>query len=119
MRKIVVTAIISSALTVALMRLSGAGQSYTEKVVLDNARVTVTERVMDPGASRESHVRSTDQVIVFLNEAAYDRVDGKTKQTQRQGRKAGEVLWHFKGETAPQLINRSATPMRSLIIALK
>lgn len=120
MKHIILTAVISSALTLGVVHLAGAkNNGYAEKVVMDNARVEVTDRVMEVGGFRDTHVRATDQVIVFLDESSYDRVDAKTGAVTRQTRKAGEVLWHFKGENAPKLINRGGKPMRSLLIALK
>jgi len=119
MKRIVLAAVLSSALTFTVMKLAGGGPDYVEKTALDNARVTVTDRTMGVGAARETHVRATDQVIVFLDDSTYDRVDPQTGAIQRQTRKAGEVLWHNKGERAPKLINRGGKPMRSLVIALK
>ncbi len=119
MRTILATAILSSLITLGVVKLLGAKADYTEKTVLDNKRATVTERVMDVNAARDPHVRATDQIIVFLNDTAYDRVDAQSGKVERRTRKAGEILWHDKGEHAPKLVNRGATPMRSLVIALK
>ncbi len=33
--------------------------------------------------------------------------------------KSGDVIWHDKGEQAPQLINAGAKPYRTLVIALQ
>lgn len=120
MKRIVITAIVSSVATLGVMNLlGGAKAGYSEKVVLNNAKVTVTERIIDVGVGRDPHIRESDQVIVFLNDTAYDRVDAQTGKVERRARKSGEVIWHDKGEHAPKLITRGAQPMRSLVIALK
>ena len=86
-------------------------------VKLDNERVTVSESVTPQGARRETYVRPTDQLIVFLDDAKYQATDADGKTSVRE-RKAGEIVWHTKGEKAPLLINQGAT-YRNLIIALK
>jgi hypothetical protein len=86
-------------------------------VKLDNPRVTITESTTPTGARRESYVRTTDQIIVFLDEAQYEAVDDGGKPTMRN-RKAGDFVWHAKGEVAPTLINKGKA-YRNLIIALK
>jgi hypothetical protein len=91
----------------------------TRKTVLQNARVKITERVIPPGGERTPYLRDTDQVIVFLNDTTYERVDAKTGETLRRKRKAGDVIWHDRSERAPKLVNVGRRPMRSLIIALK
>ena len=78
MKNIVIPAVLSIVAALWLLpRLSPAGE-VTRAVLLENVRVEVTERVMDPGAVRETQIRPTDQVIVFLNEAEYERVDPDT-----------------------------------------
>ena len=68
----------------------------------------------------ESPIRAPrDQVIVFLNDTKYERIDSKTGETIERARKGGDVIWHFKGESAPKLVNIDDKPFRSLIIALK
>lgn len=119
MRTIVATAILSSLITLGVTRMLGAKAEYSEKVVLDNKRASVTDRVMEVNGARDPHIRATDQIIVFLDDSAYDRVDPQTGKVERRTRKAGEILWHDKGEHAPKLINRGSKPMRSLVIALK
>ena len=119
MRKIILTALLSSAATVLLLRALPAGDGISQTTKLDNPRVTVTEVTAQPASSREPYVRPSDQVIVFLDDCSYDRVDPKTKQRTRVNRKSGEVIWHSKGEQAPQLINAGSKPYRTLAIALK
>ena len=86
-------------------------------VKLDNARVTVTESTTPVGGKRESYVRPSDQVLVFLDDAQYEAIDDKGNVTKRS-RKAGEVIWHTKGEIAPVLVNKGK-PYRNIVIALK
>ena len=56
---------------------------------------------------------------MFLNETSYDRIDPKTGDKITRHRKAGEVIWHSRGELAPRLVNAGSGPMRSLVIAVK
>jgi len=99
--------------------VSLAAATLPQAVRLEKPRVTVTEVTHLPGVPRDAHVRPTDQVIVFLDDCAYYRVDAKTGAKTRVARKSGEVIWHDKGEQAPTLINAGDKPYRSLIIALK
>ena len=86
-------------------------------VKLDNSKVTVTESLTPVAGKREGHVRSTDQLIVFIDEANYDAIDA-SGQTSVRHRQPGEIVWHSKGEVAPVLINKGKA-YRNLIIALK
>ena len=90
-----------------------------ETVKLDNKRVRVKEVVYMPGVSRERYTRPTDQVIVFLDDSKYERIDSTTKERTVRERKSGEILWHDKGEDAPVLKNLGTKPYRSLVIELK
>ena len=119
MKKILLTALTSSALTLCIVYLAAAPAEVTRKVVLENERVTVTERSIPPGGVRVTYTRPTDQVIVFLNDTKYERIDSKTGEKIERARKGGDVIWHFKGESAPKLVNVGDKPFRSLIIALK
>ena len=112
MKKLLLTAVLSSLLT-----LLAAGK-ITEAVKLQKPRVTVTEITHPVGVPRNPYVRPTDQVIVFLDDCAYDRVDAQTGQKTRVTRKSGEVIWHDKGEKAPTLINAGAKTYRTLVVAL-
>ena len=88
-------------------------------VKLSNKRVKVTEVVYQPGVPRERYIRPTDQVIVFLDDCKYQRIDSKTGEKTIRERKSGEVIWHDKGEDAPVLINLGTKPYRSLTIELE
>jgi hypothetical protein len=119
MKRIVLTALISSLLTLGLVGMPAPPPESTYKTVLENVRVKVVERVMPPGGVREPQYRGSDQVIVFLNDAKYERVDPVTGARSTQTRQAGEVIWHSVGEKAPQLTNVGSGPLRSLVINLK
>ncbi len=119
MKKTMMAAVLLSAAALVLVRQLAPAAEVARKVVLDNVRVEVTERIMEPGVVRETHIRPTDQVIVFLNEAEYERIDPDTGAKTIRKRKAGEVIWHSRGEIAPRLTNVGKTPLRSLEIALK
>ena len=119
MKKIIaLVALGSSALT--LLAVWGLGFAPTpSKVTFENAKVTVSEVTYVPGAPRERHIRATDQIIVFLDDSKYERIDSATKEKTIRTRKPGEVIWHDKGEDAPQLTNVGSKPYRTLVIALK
>lgn len=105
-------------LTVGGLRLMGWAP-LPETVKLDNARVRVKEVVYLPGVPRDRYTRPTDQVIVWLDDAKYQRLDSTTKEKTVRERKRGEILWHNKGEDAPVLTNLGSAPYRTLTIELK
>jgi hypothetical protein len=117
-KAIILSAAVSSAVTLlAVWSLGGA--PLPSKVKLENARVRVTEVTAAPGSVRERGVRETDQVIVFLDDCRYERTDPATGQKTVRERKSGDVIWHDKGEDAPQLVNVGPQPHRTLVIELK
>jgi len=87
--------------------------------VEDNPRARVSEVHYEPGKRRESYVRSTDQIVVFLDDCTFDRIDAVSGEVAQRTRKSGEVLWHSKGEQAPVLINTGVATFRTLLIELK
>lgn len=89
-----------------------------KKVKLENAKVRVSEVTYAPGQPRERYIRPTDQIIVFLDESKYSRIDSQTKEKTVRERKSGEVIWHDKGEDAPVLQNLGTKPYRTLVIEL-
>jgi hypothetical protein len=95
------------------------GAPMPEVVKLENAKVRVKEVVYAPGVPRERYTRPTDQVIVFLDDSQYERIDSATKERTVRTRKSGDVIWHDKGEDAPVLKNLGAKPYRTLVIELK
>jgi len=117
-RNLILTAAGSSALTLLAVWAAG-GPSLPSKVLLDNAKVRVTEITSPAGGVRERGVRATDQVIVFLDDCCYERIDPTTGAKTIRERKSGDVIWHDKGEDAPQLTNAGAKPYRQVVIELK
>ena len=89
------------------------------KILEDNPRTRVTEVLYEPGRRRESYLRPTDQIVVFLEDCTFDRIDAVTGEVAHRARKSGEVLWHAKGEQAPVLINTGPRAFRTLLIELK
>lgn len=119
MRKAILgSAAISCAVTLAAVWSFGAAE-LPSRVKLENARVRVTEVTSAPGAVRERGIRETDQAIVFLDDCRYERTDPATGEKTVRERKSGDVIWHAKGEAAPQLVNAGAKPYRTLVIELK
>ena len=117
-RPLILTAVLSSSLT--CLAFWAAGMAKLQSTVkLENKRVKVTEVVYEPGVRRERYIRPTDQVIVFLDDSRYERTDSKTHEKTVRERKAGEVIWHDKGEDAPVLINLKRKAYRTLVIELK
>ena len=86
---------------------------------LDNAKVKITEVRYEPGVPRERYTRATDQVIVFLDDCKYERIDSETHAKEIRERKSGDVIWHNKGEDAPVLTNLGTKAYRTLVIELK
>jgi hypothetical protein len=111
-------ALSACALTVGGLRLLGWAP-LPDTVKLENGKVRVKEVVYAPGVARERYIRPTDQVIVFLDDSKYERIDSKTKERTVRERKSGDVIWHDKGEDAPVLRNLGTRPYRSLVIELK
>src|SRR5690242_7161529 len=104
MKKMLLTAVVSSGLTLLCVWWAG-GAPLPSKVLLENAKVRVSELTSPAGSVRERGKRPTDQVIVFLDDCAYERVDPATGEKTVRKRKSGDVIWHDKGEDAPQLRN--------------
>ncbi len=102
----------------ALTALWLTAQAPARLMKLDNSRVRVTEWVYRPGEPRSPYIRPTDQVIVFLDDARYERKDSKTGAIEIRERKAGDILWHDQGEDAPQL-TALGKAYRTLVIELK
>lgn len=91
---------------------------FTGKLLLENKRVKVTEVIYEPGVLRERYIRPTDQIIVFLDDCRYERIDSKTGEKTVRVRKSGEVIWHDRGEDAPRLTNLGTRPYRTLVVEL-
>src|SRR5258708_23778639 len=115
----VYVALCAGLLTMGGLRLLGWAPPMPEKVTLDNKRVRVKEVTYAPGQPRERYTRPTDQVIVFLDESKYERIDSATKAKSIRQRKSGEVIWHDKGEDAPALTNLGAEPYQPLVIEIQ
>jgi hypothetical protein len=88
-------------------------------VKLENKRVRVLEMDYKPGEPRTRSIRPADQVIVFLDDSRYERVDPDTGEKTVRTRKSGDVIWHNKGEVSPQLTNLGKNPYRTIVVELK
>jgi hypothetical protein len=106
-----------------LLALSGAyiaGRADVSRgVKLENARVRVMQLDYEPGKPREKSIRPADQLIVFLDDSRYQRIDPDTGAKEVRTRKSGDVIWHNKGEAAPVLTNVDKKTYRTLVIELK
>lgn len=112
------TAVLSSVLTLAVVWTLG-GANLPTATKLENPRVKVTEVTYAPGTPRERYIRAADQVIVFLDDCRYERIDSETKEKTVRERKSGDVIWHNRGEDAPVLTNLGSKSYRTLVIELK
>ena len=116
-RRLILTSALSALITWSALVCAGWGPLPT-RTKLENKRVKVTEVTYPPGVARPRDVRAADQVIVFLNDCRYERTDSKTGEKTVRERKSGDVIWHDKGEDAPQLINLGSKPYRTLVIEI-
>lgn len=114
--RLVLTAVLSSLLTLTAVE---ALPSLVSRTKLENARVKVTEITYAPGAVRPRYTRPTDQIIVFLDDAKYERTVSATGRKEIQQRKSGDLIWHHKGDDAPVLRNASNRPYRTVVVELK
>jgi hypothetical protein len=112
---ICLTALASSVLTLLVAKAA----SPAHAVKFENGKIQVTEVTYAPGEPRPRGVRPHDQVIVFLDDCRYERLDPQTGQKTIRERKSGDVIWHDKGEDAPQLTNQGKKPYRTIVIELK
>ncbi|MGH7248253.1 MAG: hypothetical protein ACREH9_09130 [Pseudomonadota bacterium] len=118
MKRIVLTALASSALTaVTIFQLFGAPPAA--KIALENAHVKVSEITYPAGAVRPRSIRPANEVIVFLDGCRYERTDPKTGAKTIRQRKSGEVIWHNKGEDAPVLRSLTSNSYREIVVELK
>lgn len=85
----------------------------------ENARVKITQLDYEPGKPRPKSIRGSDQVIVFLDNSRYERIDPDTGAKEVRTRKSGDVIWHNKGEVAPVLTNLDQKTYRTLVMELK
>jgi hypothetical protein len=116
--KIAATALLSSSITVLALWAAGMA-NLPSTVKLENQRVKVSEVTYNPGVARDRYIRPTDQLIIFLDNCKYERIDSTTREKTVRERKSGDVIWHNKGEDAPVLTNLDAKPYRTLVVELK
>lgn len=109
------TALCTAALTLLIVKAAAPAHS----VKFENAKVLVTEVTYAPGEPRPRGIRQHDQVIVFLDDSRYERLDPQNGQKTIRERKSGDIIWHDKGEDAPQLTNLGKRPYRTMVIELK
>jgi hypothetical protein len=121
MRKLIITAAVSAALTIlALTTLGWAPQAHSPgDAKLENTRIRVSQIDYAPNQPRPRYTRPTDQVIVFLDDCRYQRADSQTGAKEIREHKSGDVIWHNKGEDAPVLTNVGTKAYRTLVIEVK
>jgi hypothetical protein len=118
-RAVLITALATFTFTALVGTAVFGFATLPKEMKLDNSKVKVTMTTYDPGVPRDPYIRPTDQVIVFLDDCKYERKDSKTGEKTIRERKSGDVIWHDKGEDAPQLTNVGSKAYRTLTIELK
>ncbi len=112
MKKVLLAALIGGAYFAGRADIS-------REVKLENKKVRVIEMDYKPGEPRTRSIRPADQVIVFLDDSRYERVDPDTGAKTVRTRKSGDVIWHNKGEVSPQLTNLGSKTYRTIVVELK
>ena len=107
---------IVAAVVVLVTRFPGGGgtQEVGQRLLLDNAQVTVLEYVFPPGFRGEEHA-------AIASEFAYVVQGEFAVVTRGQGKRVlrpGEVEWAAKG-TVHYSLNERTTPARVLVVLLK
>ena len=102
-----------------LLLCMATGADMPSKVKLENPKVKITEITYMPGVPRPRYIRQGDQVVVFLDDCKYQRIDSQTGEKTIRERKSGDTIWHDKGEDAPVLTNLGTKSYRTLVIEMK
>ena len=119
MKKLLALVAVGSSVLTLLAVWAMGWAALATQVKLENPKVVVSEVTYAPGAPRERSIRAHDQVIVFLDDCRYERLDSRTKEKTVRVRKSGDVIWHDKGEDAPQLTNLGGKPYRTIVVEIK
>lgn len=101
------------------LALFAADEQIARTLKLENEKVKISEVTYAPGVARPRYTRPSDQIIVFLDDCRYQRVDSKTGEKTTVERKSGETIWHNEGEDAPVLTNLGSKAYRTLVIEMK
>jgi hypothetical protein len=101
----------------ALSWARNPAKSPVATTILENPKVQVNGVLYEQASVRAPHTRPQDQVIVFLDDASYEVVYANGKKEQRE-RRAGDVIWHSRGEVAPALNNIGKT-YRTVVVNIK
>lgn len=114
MRRRIGTTVIALAAALGIATAPVPADQVQEKLLLDNARVTVYEFVFPPGFRGEEHAAVAD-------EFAYVLAGELTVLTQGRGRRVvrpGEIEFAAEG-TVHRSLNETARPARVLVVLLK
>jgi hypothetical protein len=103
---------------IVLSKDMGSAGAPVSTRILENAKVVVNRVTYGKGAVRRGDTRAHDQVIVFVDDASYEVVYANGKKETRT-RKAGDAIWHSRGEEAPTLTNSGDQAYRTVVINLK
>jgi hypothetical protein len=116
--RFVLAAVLFGSGTLTGLALAEKPADPTAKVTFENTRVAVKEITLQPGASRPSRTRPTDELVLFYAESRYQAVtpEGKTEPRHRQ---PGTVVWHKKGEVSPTLVNNGDKPVHYFSVSIK
>ena len=101
----------------ALFAVSALSEAAV-KVVFENPRVAVREITIPVSGIRPARLRDTDEVVFFCQESHYQAVNADGSKEPRD-RKPGTVVFHTKGEQAPNLINHGKAPVKYFSMSLK
>jgi len=96
-----------------------AGRQLERILRMENARIILTETVFNPGVPVRGRRRTTDQLIIFVDNCRYERTDPVSGSKSIRVRKAGDFIWYDKGGASPVLVNLGEAPYRTLLIELK
>lgn len=93
---------------------NGAGQTVTEKLLLDNEQVMVFEFIFPPGFRGEEHAAAANEFAYVLEGEFAVVTQGKGKRVVRKG----EIEYASKG-TIHSSLNEAKRPARVLVTLIK
>ncbi len=113
--------LLAGALSSLLASLPASASTRQDPAILrtDNDRLTLTEYTFQPGVTVKVKPRSTDQLILFIDDCRYERTDPASGLKSLRIRKAGDFIWYDRGGDSASVLNLGHTPFRLMLIELK